>query len=134
MSKVGKSPVTIPDGVTVKLEGRAVGVKGKKGELSLLLPNRIAVVQDGKKLVVSRTEESKIGRSLHGTSRALIANMVKGVSEGFSKNLEIQGVGYRVQLQGDKLILELGFSHTIEYKLPQTVTAKVEKNIIMLES
>ncbi|HLD30171.1 MAG TPA: 50S ribosomal protein L6, partial [bacterium] len=134
MSKVGKIPVIIPDGVTVKLEGRTVSVKGKKGELSFLLPEHIVAVQEEKKLIVSRDEESKRARSLHGTSRALLANMIEGVSAGFKKSLEIQGVGYRVQHQADKLMLELGYSHTIEYKLPSTITAKVEKNIILLES
>src|SRR4028119_2004261 len=105
MSRIGKRPINIPGKVTVAIEGQHVGVKGPKGELSRILPAEVTLEQEGDTLVVKRRNESRPARQLHGLSRTLVANMVDGVSEGFQKRLEIQGVGYRAQVQGRNLIL-----------------------------
>lgn len=114
MSRIGKMPIAIPAGVEVKLNGSVVEVKGPKGQLTKELhPDMIIELEDGF-IHVKRPSESKEHRSLHGLTRTLIANMVQGVTQGFSRNLEIHGVGYRAAKQGDKLVLSLGFSHPVE--------------------
>lgn len=125
MSRIGKLPVAIPSGVTVKLEGNTLTVKGPKGELTRELHPAIAVTVEGDQIVVSRPSDEKLHRSLHGTTRALISNMVTGVTKGFSKNLEIVGTGYRAAKTGNKLTLTLGFSHPVEVEPPAGLEIEV---------
>ena len=126
MSRIGQQEILILDGVNVVVEGRRVSVKGKVGELFLDLPEGInATVQD-KKIRVARESESRLVKSCHGLSRNLLANMVEGVSRGFSKDLSIQGVGFKAALKGKTLLLSLGFSGPVEYGIPDGVTVKVE--------
>ncbi len=124
MSRVGKAIINVPDGVTVAVNGNEVTVKGKLGELSQTLSDAIEVKQEGAELSVTRKNEEKQTRADHGLHRALIANMVAGVSTGWSKKLELVGVGYRAQSQGQKLDLALGYSHNILFEVPKEV--KVE--------
>jgi large subunit ribosomal protein L6 len=127
MSRVGKNPVTIPSGVTVNVQGRNVSVKGKLGELKLVASNEVDTsVEDGK-FWVKPKGETKRARTLWGTTRALVNNMVTGVSQGFTKNLEINGVGYRAAVQGKNLNLQLGFSHDVVYPIPPDVKIVCEK-------
>jgi len=127
MSRVGKHPVAVPSGVTVEIANRILKAKGKLGELSLTLSDEVeAKLEDGKVVVTPRAE-TKRARTLWGTTRALVNNMVGGVSKGFSKTLEINGVGYRAQVQGKNLQLQLGFSHDVVYPIPAGVTIKCEK-------
>lgn len=128
MSRIGKQPVPVPKGVTVTIDGQTVTVKGAKGELSRELPPEIAFVQEGEEIVVTRRNESRNARQRHGLVRTLIANMVEGVSNGYQKKLEIQGVGYRASLQGQKLVMALGYSHPVEFEPPQGIQFAVEGN------
>ncbi len=128
MSRIGKQPVPVPKGVTVTIDGQKVTVKGSKGELSRELPDEIAFVQEGEEIVVTRKNESRNARQRHGLVRTLIANMVEGVSNGYEKKLEIQGVGYRASLQGQKLVMALGYSHPVEFEPPAGIQFAVEKN------
>lgn len=122
MSRIGKKPVSIPQGVEVFIKDKEVKVKGPKGELSQIVPPCCSVVfQDGQ-IVVNRLKDDKQSRALHGTIRSLIFNMVKGVSEGYEKELKIVGMGYRARWDKGKLILSLGFSHPVEYTPPQGIT------------
>ncbi|OGY52489.1 MAG: 50S ribosomal protein L6 [Candidatus Buchananbacteria bacterium RIFCSPLOWO2_01_FULL_56_15] len=133
MSRIGKQPIAIPDSVTVTIANGLVAVKGPKGELSQQLHPLVSVAQTGSELNVSvGNANDKKQRSLWGLWRKLIANMVTGVTEGFSKQLEINGVGYKAVLQGDKLVITVGYSHPVEYSLPEGLTAKVEKNLITI--
>jgi large subunit ribosomal protein L6 len=126
MSRIGKAAIAIPSGVEVKVSGAQVSVKGAKGQLEASFPPQIkAVLSDGQ-LKFERSDESKESRSLHGMVRALVNNMVKGVTEGFSKSLEIQGVGYRADMKGNKLALALGFSHPIEIDVPKGLKVSVD--------
>lgn len=126
MSRIGKKPIDLPDGVDVRLEGNTVKVKGPKGELIWTCPQAVNVALDARKILVKRSGDSKIDRSLHGLTRSLIANMVSGVSKGYERILEISGVGYRAQVQGGKLMMTLGYSHPVEFQLPQGVSAVVD--------
>ena len=126
MSRIGKSIITIPAGVTVSFSNNAVTVKGPKGELSQEITKGITITQEGVELTVNRPSDSKEHRSLHGLYRALINNMVIGVSEGFTKQLELVGVGYRASHSGQKLELALGFSHGIIMELPKEITLNTE--------
>ncbi|MDQ6768265.1 MAG: 50S ribosomal protein L6 [Candidatus Eremiobacteraeota bacterium] len=126
MSRIGRLPVNIPSGVTVKVTDHQVAVKGPKGELTLQYAEPIQVSVDGAVVNVVRPNEDKRSRQLHGLTRTLIANMVDGVTKGFSKQLEIQGVGYRAQMQGRKLGLQLGFSHPVVFEPPNGIEIKVE--------
>jgi len=127
MSRVGKHPVQVPSGVSVEIVNRILKTKGKLGELSLRLSEEVeAKLEDGKVVVAPRSD-SKRARTLWGTTRALVNNMVAGVSTGFSKTLEINGVGYRAQVQGKNLQLQLGFSHDVVYPIPEGVTIKCDK-------
>ncbi len=128
MSRIGKRPIPIPDKVTVDIDGQAVSVKGPKGQLSLTLVPEVTVAQDGNTLLVTRVNESRVARQRHGLSRTLVANMVEGVSQGFQKRLEIQGVGYRAQLQGNNLILSVGYSHPVTIEPPTGIQILVENN------
>lgn len=127
MSRIGKSPIPVPNGVTVTINGEDVKVKGPKGELQRKLRPEITIKQEDGKLVVGRTSDDRFVRSLHGLSRTLVANMVKGVTEGFSRNLEIVGVGYRAAVEGKKLVMQLGYSHPIEIVPPPGVDIAVDK-------
>ena len=121
MSRVGSSPVIVPSGVEVKLEGQRVSVKGSKGVLELAVNAVVEVKQADGQLSFSARDSEKGSGALTGTTRSLVNNMVIGVSNGFEKKLELQGVGYRAQAQGKKLSLQLGFSHRIEYQLPDGI-------------
>lgn len=125
MSRIGKLPVKVPSGVDVSVSGNVVTVKGPKGQSTWQLPSQISVALDGKQVVVDRKEETKEARALHGTIRSVIKNMIIGVTEGYVKELEIQGVGYKAQLQGSTLVLSLGFSHDIKYEIPAGITVEV---------
>ena len=126
MSRVGKEPITIPSGVEVTLEGRDVVVKGPNGTLTHRAPESITVSRDGDTLVVTRPDDDRASRALHGLTRSLVHNMVVGVSEGFRRELEIVGVGYRVQARGSDLEFALGFSHPVPVKAPEGVTFQVQ--------
>lgn len=133
MSRIGKLPIPIPAGVTVNVTGQTVAVKGPKGELSQTLHERVTAVVDGQTLRVDvRQPDNQSDRALWGLSRVLLANMVIGVTQGFQKQLEINGVGFRAQASGQTLTLNLGFSHPVTFVVPEGVTAKVEKNVITI--
>ena len=113
MSRIGKNPIAIPAGVDVKLDGNVITVKGAKGTLTQKIRQEITVKIEGSEIVVTRINDEKTARSLHGLTRTLIANMVEGVSNGFTKTLEVNGIGYRAQKQGNNLVMNLGFSHQV---------------------
>ena len=125
MSRIGKRPIEIPDGVDVRLEHGRVSVKGPLGELSQAVPARMRIEQQDGTIVVTRPTERGPDRSLHGLTRTLIANMVDGVTKGFEKRLEIQGVGYRAMLRGEALELAVGFSHPVVKEAPEGITFEV---------
>jgi len=128
MSRIGKQPIAIPPKVKVEVKGQTVHVEGPKGKLNWELPRRTSLkVEDGK-IVVSRAGDDAQAKALHGLSRALVNNMVKGVAEGFVKKLEIQGVGFKAAVQGKIVNLALGFSHPINYEIPDQVKVTVEEN------
>ncbi len=128
MSRVGKMPITVPSGVTVEKNGLGVKVKGPKGELSQTFFKGINIEQNDNVITVTRDNDEKELRELHGLSRMLLANMVTGVSEGFKKELDIVGVGYRAQKQGKKLVLNLGYSHPVEMEDPAGIETAMEGN------
>ena len=128
MSRIGKAPIPVPGGVTVSLNGLDVSVKGPKGQLSRTLPEGVTVAQDGNTLVVSPSNTSRRSRERHGLCRTLVANMVEGVSNGYTRKLEIVGVGYRAAVQGKKLVVSAGYSHQVEMVPPDGVTFAVENN------
>ncbi len=133
MSRVGKKPIVIPDGVTVTVDGQHVAVKGPKGELSqTVLPMVTVTVADGQAtvMVADTTDQQQV--AYWGLFRKLVANMVEGVTDGFEKKLEVNGVGYKVALQGNGLLLNLGYSHPIEFPLPDGISANVEGNVITI--
>jgi large subunit ribosomal protein L6 len=134
MSRIGKAPIPVPGGVTVTLNGLDVTVKGPKGELSRTLPEGVAIAQEGNTLVVSPASESRRSRERHGLSRTLVANMVEGVSQGYTRKLEIVGVGYRAAVQGKKLVVSAGYSHQVEMVPPEGVTFAVDGNTTVLIS
>jgi large subunit ribosomal protein L6 len=124
MSRIGKKIITIPEKVEVSIEGKKVSVKGPKGSLSHVLNDVVSIEKTAEGLEVKRPDDLKFSRAIHGTSRALIANMIEGVSKGFQKTLEIVGVGYRAEQKGKNLNLVLGFSHQVEYKAPEGIELK----------
>ena len=126
MSRIGNKPVPVPKGVTVEVDGQRVKVKGPKGELEQTFRPEIKIEQKDGEIVVTRPSESKQHRSLHGLTRTLIANMVTGVTDGFTRNLEIAGVGYRVAKDGQALVFSLGFSHPVRIEPPAGVSFNVE--------
>jgi len=131
MSRVGRRPIEIPDGVTVKQEGNEVRVKGPKGDLSERIPTQIDLEIGDGRVCFKRPDDRKETRALHGLARALVANMVQGVSQPFVKELEIQGVGYRADIAGRKLKLLLGFSHPVEVDVPDGLSVAVDRNVIV---
>jgi len=137
MSRIGKKPIQIPAGVDARVQDRTVHVKGPKGELAMPFHHAVTVVlqdgTEGKELQVSVAHaDQKQERALWGTTRATIASMIEGITKGYTKSLEINGVGYRASLAGKKLVLTVGFSHDVDFTLPQGIDAKIEKNIITL--
>jgi large subunit ribosomal protein L6 len=132
MSRVGRKPISIPKGVDLKVSGHTVVTKGPKGELSRDIREGLVVTMADGVAHVAQTQTGRTASALHGLTRALIQNMVRGVSEGFSKTLEIHGTGYRAQIQGQKLVLNLGHSHPIEYPIPTGIHAVVDQNRIVL--
>ncbi len=127
MSRIGKMPIAIASGVTVTIDGQTVKAKGSKGELELTLVPEVTVSQGEDGLTVAPVDESQRARAMWGLSRSLVANMVQGVAEGFSKELEINGVGYRAEMQGKSLKLALGFSHDVIYPVPEGIEIKTPK-------
>jgi len=128
MSRIGKIPVTIPAKVKVEVKGRKVSIEGPKGKLDWDLPARTSAAVENNSVVIKRQGEDAEAKALHGLSRALINNMVKGVSEGYVKKLEIQGVGFKAAVQGKAVNLSLGYSHPINYPIPDQIKVTVEEN------
>ncbi len=122
MSRIGKQPIPVPAGVEVIIDGQTVTVKGPKGELSHTMPAIMSATLEGSEIIVSRPDDSREAKSFHGLTRTLIANMVTGVSAGFTKKLELVGVGYRAALKGTDLEMQLGFSHPVVVKAPEGIT------------
>ena len=126
MSRIGRMPIAIPEGVTVSMaENNTVTVKGPKGELTRTFPQEMTIKQENGQIIVERPDDLKKNKAFHGLTRALLNNMVIGVTTGFQKTLEIQGVGYRAAKQGDKLVLTLGYSHPVEYTAPEGIEIEV---------
>jgi large subunit ribosomal protein L6 len=132
MSRVGKQPILVPSGVSVTITDDSVQIQGSKGSLSQFAMPGIAVKQDGDQLLVSRANDEAANRARHGLMRTLLSNMVTGVSQGFTRQLELNGVGYRVALAGSDLRFNLGFSHEVKYHLPEGISASIEQNIITI--
>lgn len=130
MSRIGRMPITVPAGVEVKLDGTTLTVKGKNGTLTQTFHPDMIIKADAGVITVERPSEAKNHKALHGLTRTLIANMVEGVTEGYKKELEIVGVGYRVSMAGTKLVLELGYSHKIEMEQPEGIKFAVAENKI----
>jgi len=128
MSRIGKRPITIPAKVEVTIDGQLVQVKGPKGDLSRTLPALVTLTQEGQEIKVIRDNDSRKARERHGLCRTLVDNMIQGVSQGFEKKLEIQGVGYRAQAQGSKLTLNVGYSKPVEMEMPQGISVAVNNN------
>jgi len=135
MSRVGRLPIEVPGGVDVEIKGTHIRVKGPKGELSHTFPPVVKITHEEGMLSVDRLTEEKFHRSMHGTARSIISNMVEGVTKGFEKFLEIQGVGYRAEMSGNNLVLSLGYSHNIEVTPPEGITFEVleRNNVIRVE-
>lgn len=125
MSRIGRKPITVPAGVDVTIDGSAVTVKGPKGTLSGTFNSNMTIAKDGDVITVTRPNDEKENRSLHGLTRTLIANMVEGVNNGYTKNLEIVGIGYRASMQGKDLVLSVGYSHTVTIAAPEGITITV---------
>ena len=130
MSRIGKQPVAVPGSVTVDVQSDKLTVKGPKGELSVPILSHVKVKQEDATIVVERINDEKIARSQHGLVRSLVQNMITGVTEGFSKKLEVNGVGFKSKVSGKTLTLALGFSHDVVYPIPDGVEIAVEGNII----
>ena len=128
MSRIGKRPISIPDAVKVELNGSTVTVKGAKGELVRTLPDGVSINKDGNKVVITPNDSSRVARMRHGLCRSLVANMVEGVTNGYSKTLEMVGVGYRAQVKGSTLVLNAGYSHPVELQPPDGIRYAVESN------
>lgn len=134
MSRIGRMPVTVPGGVTIDIKSDVVAVKGPKGQLQQPLVDFVEVAVEGSEVNVTRTSDHKQARANHGLMRALINNMVVGVSTGFSKKLEVIGIGYRADVKGKDLVLNLGYSHLVEFPIPDGITISVDKqNKILVE-
>ena len=133
MSRIGRMPIVVPAGVDVKIDGQHVTVKNGNTQLEMDVHPDITVKQEGAEIIVERPSDDKNHRALHGLTRALINNMVTGVSEGFTKTLEINGVGYRAQKQGNKVVFNLGYSHPIEMVEPEGITIDVKDNQVFVK-
>ncbi len=127
MSRIGSKPVIVPDGVTITLAAQSLSAKGKLGELSMAIVDQVDITHEDNQIVVTPKDESKVARSMWGMQRSLAQNLVTGVSEGFEKELEIQGVGYRAALQGKVLKLQLGHSHDIDFPIPEGIEIECER-------
>src|SRR5215475_6807012 len=127
MSRIGKKPVTVPTGVTVNLAGQNISVKGPKGELKFVLVEHVLAKLEGGKVAVNPRDETKLARSCWGMSRTMISNMIRGVTTGYTKSLEINGVGYRAAVAGKALQLNLGYSHDVSYPIPDGIDIKTPK-------
>ncbi|MCI0468622.1 MAG: 50S ribosomal protein L6 [Nitrospirae bacterium] len=127
MSRIGKKPIELPQGVNVELKQGVISVQGPKGELSYALPSGVTATRTDGKIEVTRNSDSKSDRSLHGLARSLIANMVSGVSKGYTRTLEITGVGFRAQVKGNKVAITLGYSHPVEYEIPDGIKVAVDE-------
>jgi large subunit ribosomal protein L6 len=125
VSRIGRKPISLPTGVEINIENNIITVKGPKGILSQSIPEDIAIDQEENELLVKRPSDAKKHRALHGLTRALVANMVTGVTSGFEKKLEMVGVGYRAQMQGSKLVISIGFSHPVEVEAPEGIEFEV---------
>ena len=134
MSRIGKRPISIPAKVTVTISEQHVAVKGPKGELARTLPAEVEVLQEGDSVLVNRRNDSRAARQRHGLCRTLVANMVEGVSQGFQRRLEIQGVGYRAQVQGRNLTLNVGYSNPVQIEPPDGIQLAVENNTNVIVS
>lgn len=133
MSRVGKNPVVVPEGVNCQFAGRELTVQGKLGRLQEILPPRVLYSQESGQIVFAPEDEgSKESRAMWGTARSIVANMVKGVSEGFQKRLILEGVGYRAAVQGNELVLQLGFSHEVKYPMPEGIKITCEKPTLLV--
>jgi large subunit ribosomal protein L6 len=132
MSRLGKKPIAIPDGVDIKISGQNISVKGPKGALDFYFHWDVEVKQEGKEIQVSVKKITKQTKALWGLTRVLVSNMIEGTTKGFEKQLELQGVGYRMAVQGKKLVMALGFSHPVEVEIPEGLEAKIEKNILTI--
>ena len=128
MSRIGRAPIAIPAGVEVVVDGSTVTVKGAKGTLSRTMNSNITITKDGDTITVTRPNDQKENRSLHGLTRTLIANMIEGVSNGYKKELEINGIGYRAEVKGNTLVMKIGFSHDVIMDAPEGVTVEVNGN------
>jgi len=126
MSRIGKQPITLPSKVEVSMKGTELSVKGPKGALAMTMPPEISLEVAGEELLVKRPSDARRHRALHGMARSLAQNMVTGVSSGWEKALQIEGVGYRAQLQGKTLTMSLGYSHPVEYAVPEDVSVEVK--------
>ena len=133
MSRIGKQPIKLASGVTASLDGRILKIKGPKGELSLKLSNELSVKITDESIEVNQVKKDKDASAIWGTTRALINNMVTGVTNGFEKTLELQGVGYKMALQGKKLNLSLGYSHPVEPVIPEGLTVEIEKAFLTIK-
>jgi large subunit ribosomal protein L6 len=129
MSRIGKKPIPVPQGVKVQVDGNTVRVEGPKGQLSQRVPESVSVKIESNVVTVDRSSDHRNVRALHGLTRSLVANMVHGVKDGFERKLEIVGIGYRCQLQGKTLQLALGYSHPVIFPLPEGIQAEVEKQV-----
>jgi large subunit ribosomal protein L6 len=134
MSRIGRKPVPLPKGVSLTQKTGQFSIKGPKGELSKPMPTGVSIKVEGDQVTVTRTDDSRPNRARHGLVRAHLANMIRGVTQGWTRELEINGVGYRAEVSGDSVTFALGYSHPIVFKLPKSVTAKVEKNRLTLVS
>ena len=128
MSRIGRAPIAIPAGVEVVVDGSTVTVKGAKGTLTRTMNSNITITKDGDTIVVTRPNDQKENRSLHGLTRTLIANMIEGVSNGYKKELEINGIGYRAEVKGNTLVMKIGFSHDVIMDAPEGVSVEVNGN------
>ncbi len=124
MSRIGKHPVPIPDGVVVEISGQRVTAKGKLGELHVTLMEEVEVKRDGDQILVRPRDDSDRAQQMWGTARSVVNNLVTGVTEGFTRELEVNGVGYRAQVQGKDVVLQLGFSHEVRYPIPEGITVQ----------
>jgi large subunit ribosomal protein L6 len=129
MSRIGKKPIPVPDGVKVQVDGAVVRAEGPKGKLMQPLAAGMTATLDGKVLTITRNDDSRTARALHGLTRSLVANMVTGVKDGYERKLEIVGIGYRAQLSGKNIQLALGYSHPVIFALPEGITAEIEKQV-----